>query len=68
MESSLYARRMRLIQKRASVFRASEDFGNVANYDADSAASAATAGQSTSSAVPRSVQTPPVNNLKASLL
>ena len=65
LESSLYARRMRLIQKRASVFRASEDFGNVAIYDA---ASAASAGQSTSSAVPRSVQTPPVNNLKASLL
>ena len=68
LESSLYARRMRLIQKRASVFRASEDIGNVANYDAASAASAASADQSTSSAVPRSVQTPPVNNLKASLL
>ena len=31
LESSLYARRMRLIRKRASVFRSHEDIGNSAN-------------------------------------
>ena len=69
LESSLYARRMRLIRKRASVFGGSNEDNNDSNdyfnHPTNHYDNLCHAGKSTSSAVPRHgvMQTPPVITL-----